>query len=103
MIERLTHSLRTLARADVSAVSGRDLDRAAGDFADALRLTLDCPQIRLGASDRAALLALEAELDRLERARGGVGAAAPEERTSLAARARSALTLLAQGAENPVR
>lgn len=99
MIERLVVSLRTLARADVSSLSGHELDRAAGDFADALRLTLDCPQLRLGAADRGALLALETELDRLERARGGVGAATADERTSLAARARNALALVAQDAE----
>ncbi|HKO17127.1 MAG TPA: hypothetical protein VJU87_12870, partial [Gemmatimonadaceae bacterium] len=80
MIERLVLALRVLARAEAADISGVALVRAAGDYADALRLTLDCPQLTLDGSDRVALEHVEQELDRLERLPGGLAAAAPADR-----------------------
>jgi hypothetical protein len=91
MIERLVLALCVLARADAADVAGHALKRAAGDYADALRLTLDCPQLRLDGSDRAVLESVELELDRLERLPGGIAAARAAERAAVAARARRAV------------
>lgn len=72
MIERLVQSLQALAapadaqRARSPNSTARTHDLAA-DYADALRLVIDCPQIRLDPEQREALERVE---DALERASG---------------------------------
>lgn len=97
MIERLLVALRYFA--DGHAERGEDAARrrAAGDFLDACRLIVDCPQYELGATARAALADLEALMERLEVApdAGASGRAAAEARTA----ARRALVALGRYAD----
>ncbi len=67
MIDRLVHALQMLAAPAVEpnayAPGLRDtVDRLAGDYADALMLVTDCPQIRLSAEQHAALERVDDEL-----------------------------------------
>lgn len=82
MIERLLTTLRVLA-ASTDARPARAA-ALAGDYADALRLVIDCPQIRLEAEQQAALELVEDALDR--------GAA----RARVAELARQALALVSE-------
>ena len=68
MIERLVHTLQAFAApADVQLARVPDFaaraDELARDFADALLLASDCPQLRLTAGQRHALESLDAHLD----------------------------------------
>jgi hypothetical protein len=68
MIERLIHSLQALAApADAQLARFPDFvakaDELALDFADALRLVSDRPQVELSAAQREALARLDAQLD----------------------------------------
>src|SRR5215212_10645109 len=70
MIERLIHSLQALAApADVQLARFPDFaakaDELALDYADALRLAADCPQLRLEPGQRRALDRLDGYLDRM--------------------------------------
>ena len=70
MIERLVHSLQALAApADVQLARFPDFvvkaDELAHDFADALLLAADCPQLQLEAGQRHALERLDARLARM--------------------------------------
>lgn len=62
MIERLLTSLDSLAALG-DAPPGR-WSSLAGDYSDALRLVIDCPQIRLEAEQREALERVEDALER---------------------------------------
>ena len=66
MIERLVSTLRLLASTDVGR--GSRPAEIAGDYSDALRLVIDCPQIHLATAQRAALERVEDALDRGEAA-----------------------------------
>ena len=82
MIERLVTALRTLS---ASPGAERDASRAhdlSFDYADALRLVLDCPQIHLDPEQREALERVD---DALERG---------DDEARVAALARTALALL---------
>ena len=70
MIERLIHSLQALAApADVQLARFPDFaakaDELALDYADALRLAADCPQVLLEPGQRHALDRLDGYLDRM--------------------------------------
>ena len=70
MIERLTRALQALAApADVQLARfpdfGAEADAPALDYADALLLALDCPQLRIEPAQRIALERLDARLDGL--------------------------------------
>ena len=97
MIERLLVALRYFAE---TAGDDGDTDegtarRAAGDFLDAYRLIVDCPQYDLGATARAALADVEALADRLERPQDPGG----RRRTIAKARAAARAALVALGTE----
>ncbi len=89
MIERLLLTLRALAAG--GGVSDARLQRLAGDYLDAYRLIVDCPQLELGSTARAAVedVALVAE-------RIGQGAATEATRRAGAAAARRALFALGE-------
>ncbi len=86
MIERLVEVLRALA--GPGDVDPARAERLAGDFDDAARLVIDCPQIELTGAQRAALDRLAAHLDR---APGGGGAAGRDDARRLAREALAAL------------
>ena len=76
MIERLIHSLQALAApAHVQLVRFpnflENADELARDYADALRLVADCPQLRLESAQRDALDRLDDHLDRMIAANAG--------------------------------
>ncbi len=104
MIERLVNSLQALAApAEIQLARFPDFaaraDELALDFADALLLVSDCPQVRLTADERHALELLDEHLDAMSGpARAGLWSeasvrAAPEWATTrlLARRALAAL------------
>lgn len=70
MIERLSHALQVLATpagvrpAEFSDVAA-DVDGLALDYADALRLAIDCQQVQLATNQRSALEQLGDYLDEL--------------------------------------
>jgi hypothetical protein len=70
MIERLVHTLQALA-APVDAQLARfpdfavKADELALDFADALLLVLDCPQLTLEPAQKEALLRVDRQLDKM--------------------------------------
>lgn len=67
MIERLLLALRFFAEdAAPAPADGEATRRAAGDFLDAYRLIVDCPQYELGATARAALADVEGLTERLD-------------------------------------
>jgi hypothetical protein len=73
MIERLLDTLETLAApADVQLTRHRDAilgsDALARDYADALRLVIDCPQIQLEWVQRRTLERVEEQLDAMSAA-----------------------------------
>lgn len=66
MIERLLVALRYFSDgASEGVVDEAAVRRAAGDFLDAYRLIVDCPQYELGATARAALADVEVVAERL--------------------------------------
>ena len=70
MIERLVYALETLAApADVQLARAPDFAARSGelalDFADALRLVTDCPQLHLTSAQRESLERLDTYLERL--------------------------------------
>lgn len=73
MIERLVVALRYFAEGETDGNRGGEdgseqtSRRAAGDYLDAYRLIVDCPQYELGAAARAALADVERLADLLER------------------------------------
>ena len=71
MIERLIVLLRSFAHGDVPD-NVAEMRALALDYADALRLVCDCPQIHLDADQRDALERLDAELERLDARTGDV-------------------------------
>ena len=76
MIERLVESLEMLAApADVQLARAPDFAARSGelalDFADALRLVTDCPQLHLTSAQRESLEQLDAYLERLAGSTGG--------------------------------
>ena len=62
MIERLVTTLRSLADSD--GEQSQCVSVLAADYADALRLVIDCPQIRLEPEQREALERVDDALDR---------------------------------------
>lgn len=66
MIERLVVALRFFAEGEAAAATDAGIvRRAAGDYLDAYRLIMDCPQYQLGATARAALVDVEGVAERL--------------------------------------
>ncbi len=89
MIERLLSTLRLFADQDrAHAMDTVAAGRAAGDFLDAYRLIVDCPQYELGATARAALDDMQEVAERLV-----VGST---ERDAAGAAARRALAALGE-------
>lgn len=94
MIERLIHSLQALAApADAEGTPPPALAELARQYADALLLASDCPQLELDAEQRDRLFALDALLDRPP--------ATPAQWTEVRAHARAALLTLGHTPEPP--
>jgi hypothetical protein len=101
MVERLILTLRALAapaRARERARAGEPaLSRLAPDYADAVLLVTDCPQIELGAMQRAALERVGEALERLDGERGDAWMSAEDEEWEhVRALARQALRTLGE-------
>ena len=91
MIERLIHSLQALA--DAGGTPPPAFAELAREYADALLLASDCPQLELDAEQRDCLFALDALLDRPP--------PTPALRTEVRAHARAALLTLGHDLEPP--
>jgi hypothetical protein len=102
MVERLILTLRALAASagdpERSPAGEPILSRLAPDYADAVLLVTDCPQIELGAVQRAALERVGEALERLDGARGGTWITATE-REHVRALARQALRTLGESSD----
>jgi hypothetical protein len=101
MVERLILTLRALAAPagehERTAGGAPTLSRLAPDYADAVLLVTDCPQIELGAVQRAALDRVGEALERLDGARGDAWSTAGDEgREHVRALARQALDTLGE-------
>jgi len=111
MIDRLITTLQALAAPPaVQCAQYPDLvtrrDGVALDFADALRLVLDCPQLELTAEQIAALEAVDAYLEQRSGARGSDFWSENALRTSAAwqaVRGLAARALAQLGAPSPTR
>jgi len=111
MIERLVHTLRSLAApAEVQLTWSPSLvargDELARDYADALRLTTDCPQLQLSPVQREALERLDEHLEGMSgpaHAALWTGPALREAPEWTAARrlARAALRAIGEPADHP--
>ena len=83
MVERLILTLRALAapagEPERAPAGEPTLSRLAPDYADAVLLVTDCPQIELGTVQRAALERVGEALERLDGARGDAWITAGDE------------------------
>jgi hypothetical protein len=105
MIHRLVHALQMLAapveeHSSQGAGSVDPMERLAGDYADALMLVTDCPQLRLSAEQHAALERVDDELAvvraRVAKAHSGVAGRQVVEWQRVRRHARAALMALDQ-------
>jgi hypothetical protein len=84
MIERLVRAVDAIA----SARDAESVHAVAGDLADGLLLVSDCMQLTLADDDRAALNALGAAVERMERGAAGAEALGEARRLARLAQAR---------------